>query len=192
MGRALSQWEQLEQRLANLFLVVCECSGASNNPVRRAYGAVENGTLRRAALLEAAKVCFGSSWRKKLVQKSFNELLQAVSRASKRRDDIAHGMVHFHSSVIDPDGKPTKNYGGFLFPPYYNTARTKASFVLVPGEEVMPPDFHLSDFRLTSGDILEWEKRFGQLKRVIADWENLMAKRDGKIPFVEAVTGVSS
>ena len=94
VGRALSQWEMLEQRLANLFLIVCECPDSSANPVRRAYGAIENGTLRRQALEQAARVYFGKSWDIPIVERSFKRMIEAVSLASKRRDDIAHGIVH--------------------------------------------------------------------------------------------------
>lgn len=182
VGRALTQWEKLEQRLANLFLCVCSVPNHSANPVRRAYGSVENSTLRRAAILSAAEVHFGDAWKDPLVEKSFNALIEAVSFASKRRDDIAHGIVqHF---VMHEDEKTT-DYGAFLFPPYYNSGRTSPYLV----GEGLPPDFLWSDYRFTSNDINELEKKFGELKSTAREYVRLCAKRDGKIPFVEAITG---
>ena len=100
VGRALSQWEKLEQRLATLFIVVTRASDSSNNAVRRAYGAIENGTLRRKAIIAAAEVHFGASWQPH-VEEAYNKLIDAVSRASKLRDDIAHGIVqHFKFNNI--------------------------------------------------------------------------------------------
>lgn len=191
VGRALTQWEMLEQRLAALFCIVCNVPPASNDPVRRACGAIENGTLRRSALLAAAEVHFGSHWTRKIVRTSFVRLIESTAAASKRRDDIAHGIVRHHK--YRQLGGKTEDHGAFLFPPYYNTGRTKASFVIEPGEEILPPDFHLSDFRYTSADILEFEKRFGQLKRVVSDHYSTLCAKDhnGRIPFVEAVTGES-
>ena len=107
VGRALSQWERLEQQLATLFIVVTRASDSSGNAVRRAYGAIENGTLRRKAIIAAAEVHFGASWQPH-VAKAYNKLIDAVSGASKLRDDIAHGIVqHFKLNDID--------YGAFLF-----------------------------------------------------------------------------
>lgn len=60
VGRALTQWEKFKQQLATLFLVLCNASGSSNSSVRRAYGAIENTTLRRKAILAAAEVHFES------------------------------------------------------------------------------------------------------------------------------------
>ncbi len=105
---------------------------------------------------------------------------EAVSLAGGLRNDVAHGVVqHFKMNG--------KDYGAFLFPPYYNTGRTTPYLT----DEEGPPDFMWSDFRFTSADILEIEKRFGELKRVIADqFVTLCSPRpDGSIPFVKAVTG---
>ena len=178
VGRALSQWERVEQRLATLFIVVTRASNSSGNAVRRAYGAIENGTLRRKAIIAAAEVHFGASWEPH-VAKAYNKLIDAVSGASKLRDDIAHGIVqHFKLNDID--------YGAFLFPPYYNTGRTKPYLTNDDG----PPDFGWSDFRFTSEDILGIECRFGELKQLIAhQFVNLSSPRsDGSIPLVEALT----
>jgi hypothetical protein len=179
VGRALSQWEMLEQRLANLFLIVCDCPDQAASAVRRAYGAIENGTMRRKALVEAAEVHFGQSWKIDSVQKSFEKVVDITSVASKRRDDIAHGIVH-HIRVGDSDE------GAFLFPPYYNSARTTILTEADGSQNVW-----VADFRFTSENILEYERRFGELKRLIADQYLPLAKKDakGKIPFVLAVTG---
>lgn len=177
VGRALSQWEKLEQRLATLFVVVARASDSSDSAVRRAYGAVENGTLRRRAIMAAAEVHFGVSWQPN-VAKAYNKLMDAVSRASKLRDDIAHGIVqHFKIDDID--------YGAFLFPPYYNTGRTKPYLTDDDG----PPDFGWSDFRFTSKDILEIERRFGELKQLIVHQFEISSspRPDGSIPLVEAL-----
>lgn len=178
VGKALNQFEKLEQRLANLFVALCEGRLDSASPIRRAYGAIENSTLRRAAIEHAAEVHFGQAWEVDKIRKSFLRLLECVSFASRRRDDIAHGIVQ-HIRVDSTD------YGSFLFPPYYNSART-SPYVLGDG----PPNFGLSDFRYTSAQINEFERRFGQLKTVARDWLPLMSRRtDGRIPFEIAVTG---
>ena len=178
VGRALSQWEKLEQRLATLFIVVTRASDSSNNAVRRAYGAIENGTLRRKAIIAAAEVHFGASWQPH-VEEAYNKLIDAVSRASKLRDDIAHGIVqHFKFNNID--------YGAFLFPPYYNTGRTTPYLTNDDG----PPDFGWSDFCFTSEDILGIERRFGELKQIIAHQFVILSspRENGSIPLVEALT----
>lgn len=167
----------LEQRAANLFLVVCDRSEQAADSVRRAYGTVESGAFRRKSLLAAAEVHFGAS--RPLVGKSFSKIIEIVGEASKRRDDIAHGIVH-HVKVGDSDEGP------YLFPPYYNTARTT---LITEGDGSQR--YWVADFRFTSLIILNYEKQFGELKRLIADRCIPLTQRqpNGKIPFVEAVTG---
>jgi hypothetical protein len=58
------------------------------------------------------------------IKKPFNDLMHAVSLASKRRDEIAHGVttefLFVHSAGVDRGNK-----GCFLGPAKYNSARNK-------------------------------------------------------------------
>ena len=109
-------------------------------------------------------------------------MIETVTLASKRRDDIAHGIVH-HVRGGDVEE------GAFLFPPYYNSGGTSA-YVVGDGSTSM----WFADFRFTSADILETEKRFGELKTIITDQYIINTARgsDGAIPFIEAVTGAAA
>ena len=71
VGRALSAWERADQELAELFGILIECTDSkSYAAVKRAYGAIENSTLRRKAVEAAAEVYFSPYWESKAVKQS--------------------------------------------------------------------------------------------------------------------------
>jgi hypothetical protein len=90
VGYALSNWELMEEKLAELYLAL---AGAPNDPVRRAFGSIESNSGRRKAIEAAAEAYFGRYWEDDEVRRAFRVLIKAVEWAAKRRDDIAHGIV---------------------------------------------------------------------------------------------------
>src|SRR5882672_10154588 len=122
VGQALSSWERADQELATLFWILTGCSedAVASTAIKRAYGSIESNVGRRKAVLAVAEVHFRKYWHIKAVFHSINQILEAMSFASHRRDDIAHGIVQ-DGIVINGH-----NHGAFLMPPEYNTGRTHA------------------------------------------------------------------
>ena len=117
VGFALTRWELMEEALAELYLALVGAPKASDNPTRRAFGSIESNSGRRKAIDAAAEAFLGQHWNDKDIRAAFVWITYFVGTASKRRDDIAHGIVV--RQVIDG-----KDYGYFLFPPDYNSLRT--------------------------------------------------------------------
>jgi hypothetical protein len=179
VGQALSAWEAMEEEIARMFVTLVGGDMSSANPIRRAFGRVESSGTRRNMIFAAAEAYFGRHWDDRNVRLSFGRVLEAVSWASKRRDDVAHGIV----KGITLDGT---RYGWFLFPANYNTERTRAFWT---NDESDPLYFTFTDFRYTSADIRAFAEKFRGLQDVLFQQTGLISKReDGSIPFVDAVT----
>lgn len=93
VGVALTQWERLESRLAELFdalVTGAESPTKSNRSAFLAFRSVSSSSARTELVTEAAPRAL-LEW-PELRDRSSNFLL-AVSRFGARRNEIAHGMV---------------------------------------------------------------------------------------------------
>lgn len=179
VGVALTAWERLEEKIARMFLAIVEAQMSSADPTRRAFGAIESSATRRTMILAAAEAYFGRHWDDENIRVSFGRVLEAVSFASKRRDDIAHGIVE--GNILDG-----KSFGHFLFPANYNTGRTVPFATNIESD---PLYFTFTHFRYTSADILEFAHKFGELRNLVSAQTGLIQKSaSGEILFVKAVT----
>lgn len=117
VGRALSQWEYFEGWLGLLF-------GYFINPLEqseagaRAYGKIVSFSARRDALSAAADVYFQTHLDDGL-EAQFRAVLKIADRASKRRNDIAHGAV-FPLKLLNSRSSAV---GYCLLPSIYNSNR---------------------------------------------------------------------
>jgi hypothetical protein len=153
VGQALTNWEHVEQELAQLFMILISCdSPRTSETVRRAFGAIEFNTGRRRAIEAAAEVFFGHHWN--TAKKDLDKLLKHVETGSRRRDDIAHGRV----MTISTEGTYR---GGFLMPPEYNTGRTYLSMNRDSGE---PLDIYRAKYRFIAADVLSFASKFWELR----------------------------
>ena len=182
VGFALSNWEMTEEALAELYLALVESPKSSNNPVRRTYGAIESNSGRRKVIEAAAEAYFGAEWDHEVVRRAFRKLIQTVGYASKRRDDIARGITLGQRL----DGK---NFGYFLFPPDYNTARTLPFADVDEGD---PLRHTLTKYRFISEDIRAFGRKFHELQDAIRNHAGLIRRDDkGRILFARFAMGLS-
>jgi hypothetical protein len=175
VGRALAAWEEAEGALATLFCFVTRATTdtVSYQAVYRAYGTIHTSTGRRDAITAAAEVHFGSYWDN--VKKPFTKVLEAVGHASKRRDDIAHGIVR--SYTVDNEA-----FGAFLTPAEYNQNRTHAS---IQGDARL--DFLRARYRYRSAEIIDIAVKFQKLHFAIVNFSLKVLIREGRIPLVEEI-----
>ena len=158
IGEALSQWEHVDQRLADLFLAFTSersSDDAVKRAIRRAYGSIISTAGRREAIRVAAEIhCVPLTiWHgamllsspdlpdAKEIEGKLLDILNAAQWASKLRDDIAHGLVmEGIERVTRRDDKIIKEeeFGSFLMPPEYNTGRT------LPHHDSSPEEKHLA------------------------------------------------
>jgi hypothetical protein len=175
VGFAITFWEIAEQELATIYQLLLE---TSSHAAARAYGAIESNSGRRKVIEAAAEPFFGQFWNDTKVKRSFLALIDCIAWAARRRDDIAHGITM--SFAID-----NKELGAFLIPPNYNTGRTTA-FINNPETDVLA--FTRAKYRFVSADIQTLGQKFQELQRLMFQYQTLLVKREGVIPFIEAVT----
>ena len=167
VGRSLSQWEQLEIALGQLFTVLAQ---SRSQAAFRVYGNFAAATSRYDALDLAAEIYF--HWNEGVWShyKTFNDLLKIMRWAAPRRNDIAHGHV-----VIYAMGEGS-GYNHYLVPADYNSRRMSA-FVEIPeyviGDDPLADDpftFTKHKYAYTSGQIASIGDRFPLIQREV---ENL-------------------
>src|SRR5580658_9138226 len=90
IGQALTRWEMLEESLESLCMVFSGLADDAENiaAFRRLFGSIESSSGRRSAIVSAAEVYFWGRDKDNSKMSRLNALLDNVSRASKRRDDI--------------------------------------------------------------------------------------------------------
>ena len=119
VGQALSQWEGLETKLAELFsqLVGGEWPGGDETPYHpavRAYGSVLGSAARLTMIEEAAKAHF-QWYPNPALEKQLKDFIGTECRNfATKRNNIAHGVVDLRLS--DP---PRLKIGYWLVPSLY-------------------------------------------------------------------------
>jgi hypothetical protein len=161
VGYALTQWEHADQELSHLFMCFTQ-AGWGFLSIHRVYGSIMSNAGRRAAVLAAAEVYFGSFWSKKAVRTPLMNIINIVQWGSERRDDIAHGIV-LPKVVIDE-----KDHGAFLFPAEYNTHRTYAFGK--PGASSFLDLIMKAKYRYVAEDIERIGNKFIEIKKAIQDF----------------------
>jgi hypothetical protein len=143
VGVALTQWEHVDQRLADLFLAFTSepsADDATKRAIRRAYGSIISTAGRREAIRAASEihcvplvVSYGLRLHapdlpeSKDIENELVDVLNAAQWAAKLRDDIAHGAVREDIEVVtrrNDEIIKEEKFGSFLMPPEYNTGRT--------------------------------------------------------------------
>jgi hypothetical protein len=175
VGRALTRWERVEERLASLAIVLADIRDSkASQGTARLWGSIESSAGRRDALRSLAEVYFWPDWDK--YKSKFNQLMDYCSRGSKLRDDIAHGKV---IQISSPDG--SKPFGSFLFPSQYNTG-CNILFPELDGIDNWSFQILRSKYRYTSKDINLIGRKFDALLIDITNYMSSIIKKDGQLP----------
>lgn len=112
VGRALTQWERLEFRLAQLYAELVSTGGYSDTAFR-AFGVVAASAGRLEMLAEATRI---SPRPTNPLRAAISDFTRRAGKYSARRNEIAHGVA--------------VNYGGNqsdirLLPAFYNSRKHK-------------------------------------------------------------------
>jgi hypothetical protein len=183
VGEALSQWEYVDQRLADLFLAFTSDASADDTTkraIRRAYGSIISTAGRRAAIRAASEIYFGPPTKviglefrlppeAEDVENGLVSILSAAQWASRLRDDIAHGLVREDMEIVtrrDDEIIKEEQFGSFLMPPEYNTERTHAH----PKEYTHLADAYMARYCYNSSDINDIKLKFYALVGAITSY----------------------
>jgi hypothetical protein len=100
VGRALTEWEQVENTCAQLFAIFVSATyrQAYQAPAVRAYGCIVGVKSRSAMLREAGRAYFARHKAKAQYEKQVGDLIKEYIAFSDRRNEIAHAVVSKDSS----------------------------------------------------------------------------------------------
>lgn len=168
----------IEEQLAKMCVIFSGTpeNGRANSGIRRLFGSIESSGARRNALRYMAEIHFGDGDDGRQMKNKLNSLLAGISKASKRRDDLAHGVVASFSGGKRP-------IGSFLLPSSYNSERNKPFF---KGSEIdHEADFpwHIlpGEYRYNSSDIDDIRVKFEQLLEFV--WQHAAEFSGWKTPL---------
>lgn len=128
MGYALTQWESAEVLLATMFSILVRPTGGTHVAFRAIGGLFSSGG-RRELIEHAAEAYFalfsvgiddGDKEKGVKLHKKIKSFLKLFGDASRRRDDIAHGVVY-----SDPIHPSIKQIMYFLVPAHYASRKTE-------------------------------------------------------------------
>lgn len=167
VGLALSQWEHAETSLATIFSMLMRPTGGNHIPFR-AFGGIFSSGTRRELIEYGAEAYFTTllyGCDKEIVRSGtkihgdLKTFLRLFGDASRRRDEIAHGVVM--SDFVTPQNL---NPGYFLVPALYASRKT--------GLPMFKPEY-----RLSAKELNRYSKLFGllsnradELRRQIVDF----------------------
>lgn len=156
VGAALSQWEQLESTISDIFAALVE---SKSQAASRAYGNIASSVGRIQALDCAAEIFFETH--QNIDRSAYISMVKVVGSAAPRRNDFAHGTVKIYAA------KNVIGGGHYLVAPDYNTRRTDAfiSFPVGDKEGEDPFSWAPSNYAFTAAQITVFTKRFARLER---------------------------
>jgi hypothetical protein len=189
VGSALNSWERLEEAIFYLCTVLSDTRDArAHHAIAEIFGSIESSGGRRNALERLSLIYFYPHHEDSRIKKPLRDLLDTVSNASRRRDDIAHGVTTEFMS-IQAGGVDHGSKGCFLVPAVYISSRNiprlhyfdKAIEYTPEG----PSDFPIllrGVYRYTSDDIKVFEEKFRELMMKVLEFCGQLIKVDGVIP----------
>lgn len=115
VGKALSEWEKIENTLAVLFGLLTE---SKTHAAQRAYGAITGSHVRKQTLINAGEI-FADNHKVTFKMDELELICKHYAEGAGKRNEIAHAVV----TLISVD---EKSKGYFLTPPSYLSKKNKA------------------------------------------------------------------
>ena len=164
VGRALSNWQNIENQLANLFtlFVGADISAEAPGSAVGAYGAIV-GFKNRLSMVDAASDAYFRARPTGEGRKQWKDLRNLLSAFSQRRNDIAHGAVE-----RELDARPEVAVRGFfLFPGLYGSKKNPMG---------QPPAY-----KLTAAQVRQFADQFAELKQDVHNYRFMLQTKAGWI-----------
>ncbi len=152
IGRALTEWESVEARCAELFAVFTLSPSRNPHfaPAIRAYGSV-NSYQGRCDMIRAAAAAYFQTRPKK--QKQFEKEVEGVMKDcllySNRRNELAHGRVLKFREYTNKRKTKSRDAGYYTFPSLFNPKKYKLDQTIT--------------YRYMSSDAIHYRQEFTKL-----------------------------
>lgn len=187
VGAALSSWETMEDELANLFNVFGTDKGntITNHSFqigRHMFGMMDSSSTRLKMLQVAASLYFGHWWKAKLVNRPYVKLLEAISHASNRRNEIAHGRVIRVQTHLDSGS--SKDSVVFLTSPQYAVNRNQPYYGGKWHSDDVLGAASRSKYRYRMSDVAAFAQKFALLGSKVRDLMMEASRDESNIPRI--------
>jgi hypothetical protein len=152
VGRALSEWEQVEAGCAEIFaaLVMSPKKKTHLAPAIRAYGTIVSFRGRAEMIRAAADAYFLTRKQKaQSFQNQLDNLMKQYQGFANRRNEIAHGCVLMLHKTTRPN-RPKRPLGFYVMPSFFNPKKFKLDRSIT--------------YRYTSKDLIHFRQEFTKLK----------------------------
>jgi hypothetical protein len=164
VGKALSKWEHVENRLAQVFATFVGAHIGKNSPQPsvRAYGAIV-GFKSRIGMLDAAAKAYFSANPIEGHPEAWKTLMTAVTGFSDRRNDIAHASAErlFDMETAEP-------WGFYLLPGLYASKKY--------------PDGEPTAYMLTAEQVSYFADEFVKLDNQVRHFQAMLSTRRRIVP----------
>jgi hypothetical protein len=169
VGTTLSSWENVEECCAMLLMAFTQAPPESFTSAItfRAFGSGQSGVFRREAVEHAGEGFFAVYFPNEqgAMLGYLRKAIQHVAKASKRRDEVAHGRV-----LNPPIAK-----GWLLLPPMYNTKLTT-----IHQSDIM--GYAGARYRHNAQDLRDLGEAFNRLANALSQYRHLVLA--GKPPIL--------
>jgi murein tripeptide amidase MpaA len=160
VGKALSNWELVENAIAGLFTRVTVGSYyAPTAPAIRAYSAVTNAS-NRIQMVRAALESWLHVWKDCPCGRNALDILKECGEWAGRRNDIAHGIV---DRVVD-----APKHGWFLFPSFYNAKKR-------PLDDRPAYRYTAANIEYYSDRFEDLHNRLNEVSSILGEWHRIAA-----------------
>jgi hypothetical protein len=171
VGRALTEWEQVETECARLFAIFVSAhqQRTYHAPAVRAYGCIISFKSRAEMLRMAGTAYFDKRKTKKdSFERGFKNIIKEYSAYSDRRNEIAHGCVKsvFVTEKNNKRGHRRGAIGLYLLPSFYNPKKFR--------DEAFT-------YQYTSSDVIHYAQEFTKLHLRIGALREKMASAKPKL-----------
>ena len=168
VGEALTEWENVESSLAQLFAVFVSARGKSTfwKPAVQAYGSIASFKSRCEMVRVAADAFFDTRKSLEVAKPRLKTLMTEAGQYSGRRNEIAHGKVS--ELFWNSPGRAAKSGGFYLLPSLFNPRKVKKSTGL--------------SYLYTSTDLTHYRQEFTKLHLRIEGFRRDLLKRPQPSP----------
>lgn len=165
VGAALTEWGRVEESFAVLYSVLCGVMPFNEvgQSVSRGFGSIENTGWKITAARAVAPLYFGEYWRIVDVSSSFVSLMENITWASHRRNDIAHGRAVRVRQYVK-DGLDANLDSGYMLVAPRDTSRTNP-FPSDDKDDIF--GITASQYRFSAMDIYSYSEKFLKLANYI-------------------------
>jgi hypothetical protein len=170
IGRALTNWEQVEEECAVLFSLLVD---SFSEAAYRAYGCIIATSTKSEMLKSAAETFFGMKSISEDHSKPFYDLMKHYQAAATRRNEIAHGRVIGYIEFEE-----VRRFQFFLVPPEYNSRKIHPRNPVA----IDTPTFYRAKYCYVAKDIEHFGLRFRELHSWVHEYSDFLSRNYCKWP----------